>query len=569
MNFLRRFQNAVRAFRWDGAEATPSRAQTPAASSNHAESAAVQRGRVQLIWEARNLENNHPLVAGILRKLTLYTVGSLRYQARTSDPTVNAEYERFFESWARRADVSGRFDFLGLVQLAFSSFIRDGDSLIVKSLDEDGVRLQLIEADRIGNPYKTTISDDYVGGIRIDTTTGKPISYCLTKRTMGASYIDDREVPAERCHHLFDPQRHDSYRGVSAFAPAIATCIDILDILNFEKDAVKWASAQAGVVKTPTGDGMRWDGPAADGSRVENISPGTIHYLKPGEDVQGFKSDRPSVTFTGFLESLQRHLADALGLPYGFFIDSSKLGGVTARLDSQQAARVCRRYQSLLVARLLDPILETVLAWGISSGALPQNPDWTAHRWQFPAWPSADIGRETNAELAELAAGGTTFAEYYARKGEDWEEAFMQSAIEQKRRSEIFSAAGVADPLNIAENALETPLPATELAESFSPPQSVRAAAARALRKRQEKPPSQRGMTPVGIARARDLANGRAVSEKTVRRMKAYFDRHEVDKQGATWDDYGPGRQAWDGWGGDAGKRWATSIVERLNKARS
>jgi hypothetical protein len=48
--------------------------------------------------------------------------------------------------------------------------------------------------------------------------------------------------------------------------------------------------------------------------------------------------------------------------------------------------------------------------------------------------------------------------------------------------------------------------------------------------------------------------------------MKAYFDRHEGDKQGSTWDDYGKGRQAWDGWGGDAGQAWANRIVERLNK---
>jgi hypothetical protein len=36
-------------------------------------------------------------------------------------------------------------------------------------------------------------------------------------------------------------------------------------------------------------------------------------------------------------------------------------------------------------------------------------------------------------------------------------------------------------------------------------PEGVREAAKRALDVREDKPPSQRGMTPVGIARARDL----------------------------------------------------------------
>ena len=102
---------------------------------------------------------------------------------------------------------------------------------------------------------------------------------------------------------------------------------------------------------------------------------------------------------------------------------------------------------------------------------------------------------------------------------------------------------------------------------SFKPPQSAQTAAARALKKRAEKPPSQRGMTPVGLARARDLANGRELSPETVRRMLAYFTRHEVDKKGSTWDEYGKGRQAWDGWGGDAGFAFARKVVKQMNAA--
>lgn len=43
--------------------------------------------------------------------------------------------------------------------------------------------------------------------------------------------------------------------------------------------------------------------------------------------------------------------------------------------------------------------------------------------------------------------------------------------------------------------------------------------------------------------------------------MLGYLSRHLVDKQGATWDDYGKGRQSWDAWGGDAGGRWAIRIL--------
>lgn len=101
----------------------------------------------------------------------------------------------------------------------------------------------------------------------------------------------------------------------------------------------------------------------------------------------------------------------------------------------------------------------------------------------------------------------------------------------------------------------------------FNPPKGAQEAAKRALDKRADKPPSQRGMTDVGIARARDLANGKKLSPKTVRRMLAYFTRHEVDKKGSTWKDYGKGRQAWDGWGGDPGYTWSKKVVNQMNKA--
>jgi hypothetical protein len=72
-------------------------------------------------------------------------------------------------------------------------------------------------------------------------------------------------------------------------------------------------------------------------------------------------------------------------------------------------------------------------------------------------------------------------------------------------------------------------------------------------------------MTSVGIARARDIMNKRPLSVDSVKRMKAFFDRHEVDKKGETWSDKGKGWQAWNGWGGDEGYSWATKIVERLD----
>ena len=97
--------------------------------------------------------------------------------------------------------------------------------------------------------------------------------------------------------------------------------------------------------------------------------------------------------------------------------------------------------------------------------------------------------------------------------------------------------------------------------DTHVPPEAVAENARRALEVRAEKPPSQRGMTPVGLARARQLANRQPVSVATLRRMASYFERHEVDKDGATWSEQGKGWQAWMGWGGDEGWAWAKEIT--------
>ena len=82
-----------------------------------------------------------------------------------------------------------------------------------------------------------------------------------------------------------------------------------------------------------------------------------------------------------------------------------------------------------------------------------------------------------------------------------------------------------------------------------------------------------RGGTEVGIARARDIVNGRDLSEETIGRMVSYFARHEVDKEAEGFrpgeDGYpSNGRIAWALWGGDPGKTWAEREWAKIKNDR-
>ena len=80
------------------------------------------------------------------------------------------------------------------------------------------------------------------------------------------------------------------------------------------------------------------------------------------------------------------------------------------------------------------------------------------------------------------------------------------------------------------------------------------------------------GLVPATLADARRMVDGTELSEAKVRRMPAWFARHEVDMDApanadSDNEDYpGPGRVAWALWGGDAGRSWAEDKVRQLEE---
>lgn len=114
------------------------------------------------------------------------------------------------------------------------------------------------------------------------------------------------------------------------------------------------------------------------------------------------------------------------------------------------------------------------------------------------------------------------------------------------------------------------------MSDSYSPPSSVRSAARRGLELRAKsgkggltnKEASAQGIGS-GVQRARNLANGDGLTLSTVKRMKAFFDRHAKNKGIAAGkkpeDD--AGHVSWLLWGGDAGRAWANKIVAQSEKA--
>lgn len=72
-----------------------------------------------------------------------------------------------------------------------------------------------------------------------------------------------------------------------------------------------------------------------------------------------------------------------------------------------------------------------------------------------------------------------------------------------------------------------------------------------------------------GVARAVSLKNRKTLSPSTVRRMKAFFDRHEKNKSASGGKPLSEdkGYISWLLWGGDAGRSWANKVVRQMDAA--
>lgn len=103
-------------------------------------------------------------------------------------------------------------------------------------------------------------------------------------------------------------------------------------------------------------------------------------------------------------------------------------------------------------------------------------------------------------------------------------------------------------------------------AESYNDyPEAAKEAAQTALRWAEENGWGDCG-TPVGKARANQLAKGEPITRETIARMAA-FDRHRENSDKPLGD--GCGRLMWLAWGGDAGVAWAQRKLKQIDREKT
>lgn len=430
-------------FEWRAADPGKRRSYSGGRNKNATtQSPSSQRDRIKLMWDARRAYRNMPIMACAVNRLAEYVIPQIMYQAATGDDKLDEQYEAYWNHWAtHESDLTGRTDLQGLIKLGFIHMLIDGDMFYHPVHTERGYALQMIESDRVGNIDSAGSEPDpnNIAGVYIDGS-GRPLAYDIYDRDKHSRYTRNDQSPltADQVLPLMNMETADQVRGVTLFCRVIDQINDLYEAFEFERGAAKWAASYAGVVyekdeRFTRGKGhgaAEFDGETDEGTPTQSVQPNKLLRLARGEAVQSFPpSNRPSGAFMALIDATIRDIAMGVDLPFGFF-DMRNFGGATLRLEAHLIQRKISSWQNLLVRSVLNPLRDMVFTKAVHTGQLPPVPTPTKGSWTFGPHITADLGYQTNADLALLNANLTSASKLAAAQGHDYKDLVRARAKE-------------------------------------------------------------------------------------------------------------------------------------------
>jgi capsid protein len=409
---------------YEAANQSPRRGRVPGAAPRDAKLDLLPGTRRELVRRSRYLHKNSGFVRELVGSMAIYATGDgIKPQALSPSPEWNKAAEEYFARWAARCEVTNRFCFAECQALVCRGMDVDGEYFVHKTRNADALpRLQLIESHRINDCDRNDTDD----GIGFDAY-GAPGFYRVQ--------LDDgrfRDLAAGLMLHVFEPESASAVRNAPTLQHSINHLLDEMELIALEKHAVKDNCDVSRVLKTERGE-LDEDGDfsigkpgtagaeASEPGALQKIIGGKLVSLKPGESLDSFQPNRPSPTFTGFLEHLRRD--SALGhIPFEFAADSSKIGGAGVRLVVAKADRRFSYRQLILIERFIKPVWLFVIGDAIAAKRLPEQDGWTRVAFTTPRRITVDAGREAQQNRSDVEMGLKTLSEHFAEQGMDFAE---------------------------------------------------------------------------------------------------------------------------------------------------
>lgn len=377
---------------------------------------------------------------------------------------INKELELVHERWNQGADRTGRRSLWMLSRLAARHNEFDGESFTVLSGVSSSDRViplavQVIDPERVNTPMLFA-SDPLVRlGIR-QSKSGDIVGYYVQRSHPGDTKDTDLGydfIQSDRMLHVFEPWFAGQSRGLPWMTRALNRARDAKD---YDEATILGAQIEqcfAGFVKPSMTSGLlsaegMGSGTNAAGNRLQDIIPGTLTHLDPGEEISFSAPTRPGNGFTPFMEWNYRRVAAAINWPYEMIVKNwTGLSFATGRLvltDAKKATEVGQKMMlEMWFARIWNRIVEESVIVGevsispalyLANTHVFQRHVWIPPRWEYALKPSEDV----DADVTEVAQNFATIEDKLAKRGYDLEE-FVERKVREK---ELFESAGLSLP---------------------------------------------------------------------------------------------------------------------------
>lgn len=427
--------------------------------------------------QCRELARTHPIAIGALNTYLDRVIGTglalvpepdRRILGWSEEQTAEwkAHVQTEFSLWAdsTECDITGAGNFYDRQRVVAGSRLESGDSFTLLPDGERSatmpykLRLQLLEADRIGNPGNRADTADLAGGIRRDAA-GRPIAAHIYHRHPGATYIGAAGDPwagqwvdfvgtsgRRRLLHHWQPTRPEQTRGVPWFAPIVAILKDLDTYTDAEIKAAVVSAFFTVFIKTDDGDASKvWGANAAAAAPAADLqmAPGAVLGLAKGEEAQFANPNRPNTAFGVFVEQVLAQIGMALSIPVEVLLKRFNASYSASRAAFLDAWMFFRSQRTWLARSFCQPTYETLLAEAVSIGRIAA-PGFFADplmRWAYTraAWHGDSQGSinpkdEVAAYSAAIERGLMTHERAeWELFGTDWNQTTAQKAAERKR----------------------------------------------------------------------------------------------------------------------------------------
>ena len=457
--------------------------------------------RLEGITLARDMIRSNPQARGFGKTLRVNVIGEYgKIQFKETEGWY-ADAQKWFNSeWSKAADYIDNSTFRECLQLVVYALSHEGDFVavfdngLISGTRPGTGKFVFFESDQICNLCESDFAPFRQAGFSQDSgvitdSNGRHVGVIVsrirgvTEVPLKSAFVLSRDPDSkELCpwRHVRRKFRFRQARGVADAVTALQTTIDGYEMLGYEMQTAKAASARYATVieasnnsqpPLPEGFGsIDLQDPDAVNEAVKEVdneikvqaleryTGGHVDYAPNGTNILFDPTNRPNTKLPEFLEFTTDISGQAHGLSHAYSRSRADSSYTAFRGDMTMTWMTFRDSQQFIEDAFSDWAAQCVISYGFAIGAIKKPPEnWmSSTAWQYPKMPSIDGQKEQGELTSKLKNGVTTFRDEI---GPHWKQQMQQLS------DELDFARKIKLPLSIFETVAGAPTPAENTTE--------------------------------------------------------------------------------------------------------